>query len=122
MNSYTFTFPYANIRPRLSPNGDSVASSAPPCASNFERHKVNSARIVRRRWGKPRKSKGYGFVDAEARQQSLIGGASHLSSNRFAQNTSFHRNPYNTAYAAQDISKENYIGGSVYMAVMEDWF
>ncbi|KAI0315387.1 hypothetical protein OF83DRAFT_1284901 [Amylostereum chailletii] len=25
--------------------------------------KVNSARIVRRRWGKPRKSKGYGFVD-----------------------------------------------------------
>ena len=24
---------------------------------------VNSARIVRRRWGKPRKSKGYGFVD-----------------------------------------------------------
>ncbi|TFY79634.1 hypothetical protein EWM64_g4373 [Hericium alpestre] len=25
--------------------------------------KVNSARIVRRRWGRPRKSKGYGFVD-----------------------------------------------------------
>lgn len=25
--------------------------------------KVVSARIVRRRWGKPRKSKGYGFVD-----------------------------------------------------------
>jgi RNA recognition motif-containing protein len=24
---------------------------------------VNNARIVRRRWGKPRKSKGYGFVD-----------------------------------------------------------
>ncbi len=24
---------------------------------------VKSARIVRRRWGKPRKSKGYGFVD-----------------------------------------------------------
>ncbi len=64
--------------------------------SNFERHKVNSARIVRRRWGKPRKSKGYGFVDAEARQQSLIGIASHLSSNRFAQNTLFHRNPYKT--------------------------
>ena len=25
--------------------------------------RVNNARIVRRRWGKPRKSKGYGFVD-----------------------------------------------------------
>lgn len=25
--------------------------------------KVVSARIVRRRWGQPRKSKGYGFVD-----------------------------------------------------------
>ena len=24
---------------------------------------MKSARIVRRRWGKPRKSKGYGFVD-----------------------------------------------------------
>jgi len=36
--------------------------------------KVNSARIVRRRWGKPRKSKGYGFVDVgeEAEQQKAI--------------------------------------------------
>ena len=25
--------------------------------------KVNSARVVRRRWGHPRRSKGYGFVD-----------------------------------------------------------
>ncbi|THG98560.1 hypothetical protein EW026_g3645 [Hermanssonia centrifuga] len=36
--------------------------------------KVNSARIVRRRWGKPRKSKGYGFVDVgdEEEQQKAI--------------------------------------------------
>lgn len=36
--------------------------------------KVNSARIVRRRWGKPRKSKGYGFVDvgAEDEQKKAI--------------------------------------------------
>ncbi|KAI0346745.1 RNA-binding domain-containing protein [Trametopsis cervina] len=36
--------------------------------------KVTSARIVRRRWGKPRKSKGYGFVDVgdEAEQQKAI--------------------------------------------------
>lgn len=35
---------------------------------------VNSARIVRRRWGKPRKSKGYGFVDVgdEASQAKAI--------------------------------------------------
>ncbi|KAI0751354.1 hypothetical protein C8Q80DRAFT_1352352 [Daedaleopsis nitida] len=35
---------------------------------------VNSARIVRRRWGKPRKSKGYGFVDVgdEAEQKKAI--------------------------------------------------
>jgi len=35
---------------------------------------VNSARIVRRRWGQPRKSKGYGFVDvgSEAEQQKAI--------------------------------------------------
>jgi len=35
---------------------------------------VNSARIVRRRWGKPRKSKGYGFVDVgdEAEQHKAI--------------------------------------------------
>ncbi|GJE84659.1 RNA recognition motif (RRM) domain-containing protein [Phanerochaete sordida] len=35
---------------------------------------VNSARIVRRRWGKPRKSKGYGFVDVgdEANQNKAI--------------------------------------------------
>ncbi|KIP12829.1 hypothetical protein PHLGIDRAFT_97531 [Phlebiopsis gigantea 11061_1 CR5-6] len=35
---------------------------------------VNSARIVRRRWGKPRKSKGYGFVDVgdEAAQAQAI--------------------------------------------------
>ena len=35
---------------------------------------VNSARIVRRRWGKPRKSKGYGFVDVgdEAAQAKAI--------------------------------------------------
>ena len=30
---------------------------------------VNSARIVRRRWGKPRKSKGYGFVDVGDEEQ-----------------------------------------------------
>ncbi|KAI1792915.1 RNA-binding domain-containing protein [Ganoderma leucocontextum] len=30
---------------------------------------VKSARIVRRRWGKPRKSKGYGFVDVGDEQQ-----------------------------------------------------
>ena len=45
---------------------------------------VKSARIVRRRWGKPRKSKGYGFVDVgdeelqkkamEALQGKEIGG------------------------------------------------
>jgi RNA recognition motif-containing protein len=36
--------------------------------------KVTSARIVRRRWGKPRKSKGYGFVDVgdEAEQKKAI--------------------------------------------------
>lgn len=36
--------------------------------------KVVSARIVRRRWGKPRKSKGYGFVDVgdEAEQKKAI--------------------------------------------------
>ncbi|CDO74053.1 hypothetical protein BN946_scf185043.g103 [Trametes cinnabarina] len=36
--------------------------------------KVNSARIVRRRWGKPRKSKGYGFVDVgnEEEQKKAI--------------------------------------------------
>ncbi|OCH88307.1 RNA-binding domain-containing protein [Obba rivulosa] len=35
---------------------------------------VNSARIVRRRWGKPRKSKGYGFVDVgdEEEQKKAI--------------------------------------------------
>ena len=35
---------------------------------------VNSARIVRRRWGKPRKSKGYGFVDVgdeEAQKKAI---------------------------------------------------
>ncbi|KAK7695693.1 hypothetical protein QCA50_000329 [Cerrena zonata] len=30
---------------------------------------VNSARIVRRRWGKPRKSKGYGFVDVGTEEE-----------------------------------------------------
>ena len=30
---------------------------------------VNSARIVRRRWGKPRKSKGYGCVDVGDEEQ-----------------------------------------------------
>ena len=36
--------------------------------------KAVSARIVRRRWGKPRKSKGYGFVDVgdEDQQQKAI--------------------------------------------------
>jgi RNA recognition motif-containing protein len=36
--------------------------------------KVNSARIVRRRWGNPRRSKGYGFVDVgdEAEQKKAI--------------------------------------------------
>jgi len=36
--------------------------------------KVTSARIVRRRWGKPRKSKGYGFVevDDETEQKKAI--------------------------------------------------
>lgn len=36
--------------------------------------KVNSARIVRRRWGRPRKSKGYGFVDVgdEEEQKKAI--------------------------------------------------
>lgn len=35
---------------------------------------VNSARIVRRRWGQPRKSKGYGFVDVggETEQKKAI--------------------------------------------------
>lgn len=35
---------------------------------------VTSARIVRRRWGQPRKSKGYGFVDvgSEEEQQKAI--------------------------------------------------
>jgi len=31
--------------------------------------KVNSARIVRRRWGKPRRSKGYGFVDVGVEEE-----------------------------------------------------
>jgi RNA recognition motif-containing protein len=30
---------------------------------------VVSARIVRRRWGKPRKSKGYGFVDVGGEEE-----------------------------------------------------
>jgi RNA recognition motif-containing protein len=30
---------------------------------------VTSARIVRRRWGQPRKSKGYGFVDVGGEQE-----------------------------------------------------
>ena len=36
--------------------------------------RVNSARIVRRRWGKPRRSKGYGFVDVgdEEEQKKAI--------------------------------------------------
>jgi len=36
--------------------------------------KVDSARIVRKRWGKPRRSKGYGFVDVgdEAEQKKAI--------------------------------------------------
>jgi len=36
--------------------------------------KVNSARIVRTRWGKPRRSKGYGFVDVgdETEQKNAI--------------------------------------------------
>jgi len=36
---------------------------------------VTTARVVRRRWGTPRKSKGYGFVDVgdEAEQQKAIG-------------------------------------------------
>ncbi|KAH8113376.1 RNA-binding domain-containing protein [Phellopilus nigrolimitatus] len=36
--------------------------------------KVNSARVVRRRWGHPRKSKGYGFVDVgdEEEQKKAI--------------------------------------------------
>lgn len=35
---------------------------------------VISARIVRRRWGRPRRSKGYGFVDvgSEEAQQKAI--------------------------------------------------
>lgn len=35
---------------------------------------VISARVVQRRWGQPRKSKGYGFVDvgSEAEQQKAI--------------------------------------------------
>ncbi|TFK76086.1 RNA-binding domain-containing protein [Pluteus cervinus] len=35
---------------------------------------VNSARIVRRRWGQPRRSKGYGFVDVggEAEQKKAV--------------------------------------------------
>lgn len=37
---------------------------------------VNSARVVRRRWGQPRKSKGYGFVDVgdEEQQKKAIEG------------------------------------------------
>lgn len=31
--------------------------------------KVVSARIVRRRWGQPRKSKGYGFVDVGGEEE-----------------------------------------------------
>ena len=36
--------------------------------------KVVTARVVRRRWGNPRKSKGYGFVDvgSEEEQQKAI--------------------------------------------------
>lgn len=36
---------------------------------------VVTARIVRRRWGQPRKSKGYGFVDvgSEEEQKKAIG-------------------------------------------------
>lgn len=30
---------------------------------------VVSARVVRRRWGKPRKSKGYGFVDVGGEEE-----------------------------------------------------
>lgn len=35
---------------------------------------VKTARVVRRRWGQPRRSKGYGFVDVgdEAEQQKAI--------------------------------------------------
>lgn len=32
---------------------------------------VISARIVRRRWGQPRKSKGYGFVDVGSEEEQL---------------------------------------------------
>jgi len=31
--------------------------------------KVNSARVVRRRWGQPRRSKGYGFVDVGGEEE-----------------------------------------------------
>lgn len=34
---------------------------------------VNSARIVRRRWGKPRKSKGFGFVDVGSEEEQAKG-------------------------------------------------
>lgn len=32
---------------------------------------VKSARIVRRRWGKPRRSKGYGFVDVGSEEAQV---------------------------------------------------
>jgi RNA recognition motif-containing protein len=32
---------------------------------------VTSARIVRRRWGQPRKSKGYGFVDVGSEEEQV---------------------------------------------------
>jgi RNA recognition motif-containing protein len=32
---------------------------------------VISARIVRRRWGQPRKSKGYGFVDVGSEEEQV---------------------------------------------------
>ena len=32
---------------------------------------VTSARVVRRRWGQPRKSKGYGFVDVGSQEEQI---------------------------------------------------
>lgn len=73
---------------------------------------VVSARIVRRRWGQPRKSKGYGFVDVgseeeqkkaiEALEGKDIGGrpiAVKVAVNTTNEDTSDEANPADTEAA-----------------------
>lgn len=68
---------------------------------------VNSARIVRRRWGHPRKSKGYGFVDVgtETEQKKAI---DSLSGKEFGGRAIAVKIAVNTPREDEDDEKEKY--------------